>query len=112
MPYETNKFLYDIKEACSLIASVVENVTFEQFEADPLLRSAIERQIEIIVKAIVRLEKVEPALAKAIPNYRRMMAFRNILIHGYAVLESATLWGVIETDIPRLKPYIEQMMNA
>ncbi|HRQ73024.1 MAG TPA: DUF86 domain-containing protein [Phycisphaerales bacterium] len=31
------------------------------------------------------------------------MDFRNILVHGYNLIEDTTVWSVIETDVPRLR---------
>jgi len=47
------------------------------------LRSAVERQFSIIGEALSRLDKDSPDVAAAISHHGRIIAFRNILIHGF-----------------------------
>ncbi len=45
-------------------------------------------------------------MAESIADYRKMIAFRNVLIHGYATIEPLIVWGVIESNLESL---IEQV---
>jgi uncharacterized protein with HEPN domain len=47
-------------------------------------RVGVERQFEIVGEALSQLAKLDPALAKRIADYQKIISFRNILIHGYA----------------------------
>jgi uncharacterized protein with HEPN domain len=51
-PHETKKYLFDIAEACDLIARFTDGKSFEDYHNDPLLRSAVERQFGIIGEAL------------------------------------------------------------
>ena len=62
---------------------------FAEFDTDIMLRSAVERQIEIIGEALGTLARVDATIAARIPELRDIVAFRNILIHGYAILDRA-----------------------
>lgn len=37
-----------------------------------------------------------------ISDYQRIIAFRNILIHGYADVDDRLVWNVVETRLPSL----------
>ncbi|MEK7437561.1 MAG: HepT-like ribonuclease domain-containing protein [Pseudomonadota bacterium] len=66
------------------------------------MRSAVERQFEIVGEAMNQLRRVDSETATAIPELPRVIAFRNILVHGYANVDNRLVWGVLETDLPSL----------
>jgi len=68
-----------------------------------LLQLAIEREFEIIGEALSRLEKVDPeTLADKIPEYRKIIDFRNILAHGYDIIDVAAMWDFVQNRVPEL----------
>ena len=99
---ESGKFLYDICHAAELLTSFVGGKAFADYSQDDMLRSAVERQFEIIGEALNQLTKVDPGTATGISEYQRIIAFRNILAHGYAQVDDRTVWDLIETRLPTL----------
>ena len=63
------------------------------YSADALLRSAVERQLTIVGEALNRLKKIEPAAASSITDARQIIAFRNILVHGYDIVRDEVVLG-------------------
>ncbi len=102
MRREPAAFLWDIREAAAHIQEFVAGLTFETFSSNALVRAAVERQFEIIGEALNQLSKVAPGIASRIPEAPRIIAFRNILIHGYAVLDKQIVWRVIHDHLPPL----------
>jgi uncharacterized protein with HEPN domain len=43
-----------------------------------MMQAAVERQFEIIGEATAQLAKIDVASAELIPDYRRLIAFRNL----------------------------------
>ncbi|MCH8549237.1 MAG: DUF86 domain-containing protein [Balneolaceae bacterium] len=77
--------------------------SYEEFQKDRVLQLAIEREFEIIGEALYRLEKVEPdKLADRIPEYRKIIDFRNILAHGYDIIDEAVVWDFVQNKVPKL----------
>ena len=70
--------------------------------ADPMLRSAVERQFEIIGEALNQALRGDPSLEQKISHFHRIVAFRNRLIHGYASIAEEVVWGVVESNLPVL----------
>jgi uncharacterized protein with HEPN domain len=49
------------------------------------------------------LSKLTPDLADRIPERGSIIAFRNVLIHGYAAVVDEIVWEVLEDDLPALR---------
>lgn len=95
MRHETAKFLYDIRQACDLLHDFTRDKSLDDYLSDPLLRSAVERQLMIVGEALSQALKIDPALADAITDARRIVNFRNVIVHGYAAIEPQTVWGIL-----------------
>jgi uncharacterized protein with HEPN domain len=103
MPHSDRKLLLDVILACEEIQSFVHGKSFEDFQVDRLLQLALEREFEIIGEAIFRLERlVGESLAKKIPEYRKIIGFRNIIAHGYDIIDDASLWDFAQNRVPEL----------
>ena len=51
MRLEAKKYLYDVQQAASWIADFTAGKRFEDYRSSAMLRSAVERQFEIIGEA-------------------------------------------------------------
>lgn len=111
MQRESRTYLFDIAKACRAIRDFTEDKAYDDYEHDLMLRSAVERHFEIIGEALNRLCRADPEIAEQIPEYQRIVAFRNILIQGYAVIQSHTVWGVVEGDLPSLADRINRLLS-
>lgn len=85
--------------------------TFVNYEGDAMLRSAVERQFEIIGEAMTSLARTDKPAADRISHYRRILAFRNILIHGYANVDDRLVWDVVKTNLPVLKREVDAILK-
>ncbi|MBM3837469.1 MAG: DUF86 domain-containing protein [Verrucomicrobia bacterium] len=104
------KWLHDILDGCELIESATRGRSLAEYEADRLLRSAVERNFEIIGEALNRIHKVDEATAARIPEHRAIVGFRNILIHGYDAVDHDRVWHIIQTDVPRLRGQVRALL--
>lgn len=111
MQPEGQKFLYDIQEACRRLEAFTKNSTLKDYLADEMLRSAVERQFEIIGEALSRLQRIDGKIVESIPDCRRIISFRNILVHGYATIRHDTVWGVVQADLPVLSRHIKELLR-
>jgi uncharacterized protein with HEPN domain len=75
-----------------------------------MLRSAVERQFEIIGEALSQLARSSPVLAARIPELRRIIGFRNALIHGYDQIDDDGVWRAIGTDLPALRADVAALL--
>lgn len=102
MQPRTPKYLEDIRDAAAFILAVVVTERLDTYQANRLLRQAIERNFEIIGEAVRRLDQHDPAIANRLTNHARIIAFRNTLIHGYDLVDDALVWDTIQHHLPQL----------
>ena len=112
MRREAKKYLYDIRQAADLVAGFTAGKTLGDYERDAMLRSAVERQFEIIGEALAQLARLDEALASRISEYRRIIAFRNILIHGYAGVDYRIVWDIVESKLPTLRRKVAGLLEV
>jgi uncharacterized protein with HEPN domain len=103
MRRDPRAYLWDVREAADAITSFVQGRTFNDYVSDLMLRSAVERQFAIIGEALSQLSRVDPGLAARIPELRRVVAFRNVLVHGYDQIDSAGVWRIVHADLTPLR---------
>lgn len=110
MEADAPKLLWDALQAAEKIGRFGGGYDFDGYLEDELLRSAIERQLEILGEALGQLRKVDPALAAGIPDLHRAVALRNVLIHAYAEVDDAIVWGVVQKQLPALRERLRQLL--
>jgi uncharacterized protein with HEPN domain len=108
---ESQKYLWDALRAGDQIAQFTKGKTYASYAADALLRSAVERQFEILGEALAQLAKVDPETAAPVPELSRIVGFRNVLIHGYATVDDRLVWGVVEGKLPALRSALRHLLG-
>jgi len=111
MQRKAPKLLEDIRDAADYILSVASGETQEALAANRMLRQAVERNFEIIGEAMKRLANLDPATAQRIGDYPQIIAFRNLLIHGYEHIDLAMVWHVIHHSLPKLLREVEILLR-
>ena len=76
-----------------------------------MLRSAVERQFEVIGEAMAQLVRADELVADRISQYQRIIAFRNLLIHGYTDVDDRLVWDVINTNLPLLSREVNLLLQ-
>ena len=101
----------DAVKACELIVQFTKNIKFSGYSADLKTQSAVERQFEIIGEALNRVKKLDVNLLDSIDNWREIIGFRNVIAHGYDVVEDEIVWDSVEKDIPLLLHQLQQLLH-
>lgn len=109
---ESAKFLEDIREAGETVVEVTAGKTLDDYLRDKVLRLAVERCFEIIGEAMRRLDERDPASTAKITDFARIIAFRNVLIHGYSLVKHDLVWSVIGNELPRLLREVRALMAS
>ncbi|MCY2954395.1 MAG: DUF86 domain-containing protein [Planctomycetota bacterium] len=110
MKLQSKKYLLDIARACRLITEFTARKSQADYGTDVYLRSAVERQFQIAGEALVRLLNTDPGSAARITDYRSIIDFRNIVVHGYDALRAETVWDIIQVNVPVLLREAESLL--
>lgn len=102
--------LWDVATAARRIQAFIGGKTWEQYSNDLLLRSAVERQFEIAGEAMGTLRNLDPATAVRVPNAPKIIGMRNILIHGYAEVNHATVWRTATDDLDSVLSAVDSLL--
>ena len=102
--------LWDALRAIERCRRFASGRTYEDYLADDMLSSAIERQLEIVGEALAAVRRFDPILAARIPDLQRAVGFRNILIHGYASVDHQVVWEVVQLHLPKLEADLRRHM--
>ena len=103
--------LFDIRNAAIAIIEFRAGKSFSNYENDDFLRSAVERKFEIMGEALTRIRKTNAPLLDRIRDHRRIVSFRNILVHGYDSIDNEIVWGIMENDLDQLLADVEALLN-
>jgi len=110
MQREAKKYLLDIKTSIDSIYEFLGNeLNFEKYKANKLLRRGVERELEIIGEATNRLLNLQPDIE--ISNARRIVDLRNWVIHSYDNVDDVIIWGILNKDLPVLKIQVESLLE-
>lgn len=109
---EAAALLWDARRAAERIVRFSQGKSFAEYLNDDLLRSAIERQFGIIGEAFAALRRIAPEVAAELPDLPKAIAFRNVLIHGYAEIQHSIVWDTVHDDLPRLLTRLELLLRS
>jgi uncharacterized protein with HEPN domain len=112
MPHNIKKYLFDIQQAIEQIESFLKGKTYQDFTNESILQSAVERQFEIIGEALYRIRKLDEAYILKISDANKIIGFRNVIIHGYDIVDSQIVWDAVKFNLPKLKADINSLIQS
>ena len=88
-------------------------LALDDYLADWIRQSAVERQLEIVGEALVRIRRDDSETSARIPDIHAIIATRNVIIHihRYDDVDHVRVWAMLQHDIPRLIPTLESLLE-
>lgn len=104
-PLDDEARLRHILQAIDYVEEFMEGKTKNDLYTEPMLRFAVERQLEIIGEAANRLSD---QLKAGYPEteWRKIVAFRNFVVHEYFGIDLNLVWDIVQTKIKPLRAAI------
>jgi uncharacterized protein with HEPN domain len=109
MSREFLDFIEDILDGMNKAETLLEGISYSQFETDFRINFAVVRALEIIGEAVKRLPE---ELCQSYPDvpWKGMAGMRDRIIHGYDNVDLEIVWDVVKRDFPHIKPKIEGIL--
>ena len=109
---DTRKNLIDILQATEEIQDFVRGMDFKAYQNNSVTKRAVERDFEIIGEALNRIKYTDKELLEKISEHHRIIGFRNILIHGYDIVDEAIVWQAVTNHLPILIGEVKEILNT
>lgn len=103
------KLLGDALDGCIAIERHPGQLDLAEYRNNRTVRSAVMWEFTIIGEAIHRLRQEHPEVAAGVSEVNRIVAFRNVLVHGYHSVDDQELWRVITDALPTLRQELESL---
>lgn len=102
--------LMHMLEMSKALVAEKDRHSLERINEDRVLFYGLSKMVEIIGEAAYMTTKEFKTNHSQIP-WRQIEGMRHILVHGYFSINSDVLWDVIQNDIPKLIPVLEDYIR-
>ena len=99
---DTRVYLRDMLYQIEIIESELPAISREEFMARPFYQNAMIRSIEVMGEAVKNIPDSYKQEHPDVP-WKQIAGTRDKLIHGYAAIDLAQIWNILQRDVPSLK---------
>ncbi len=104
-------YLWDMLEAARETCQLLHGYTLEKLLADARTQRALERTLEVLGEAANRVSVPVRAAQPRIP-WAKIIGQRNVIAHGYAVIDHSRLFRTVTQDLPGVIADLERIVKA
>lgn len=83
----------------------------DEFTDNLMVRSAVERQFEILGEALNRLRKDDPETADRVPDIDKVVGMRNVIAHEYGDIDYEIVWAAVTKRLPVLLESLDDLIG-
>ena len=107
---ESFKYIGDILDSIELIKSHLTGIkSFSDYESNFMLIDAVERRLAIIGEGLWKLTKLNKDIQ--VTDQKKIIRLRHILVHDYDLIDDATIWKIIHSNLDKLKEEISKYLD-
>lgn len=103
MPRKLEAYVEEILRSVAEIESFVVGQDFSTYCDDIKTKAAVERKLLNIGEALNQANQLDKNIEIRIKDFRKIVGFRNILVHGYFGIDDALVWDILTTKLKQLK---------
>jgi uncharacterized protein with HEPN domain len=107
---DARRHLQDIHDCIRHIEEFVDGIDLEAYRDSEMTKSAVERKIQILTEAVIRLEGEGAELFPDI-DWKAYRGLGNFLRHSYHRVDDEIVWNTIKDDLPRLRGVVEKALG-
>ncbi len=112
MPFsDPERHLRDILESIDLIREFTRDMDFSSYRRDEKTKAAVERKIQVLTEAVIRLEMEGPDAFPEI-DWKAYRGMGNFLRHSYHRVSDEIVWNTVKDDLPLLKRVVERALSG
>lgn len=108
---DDDSYLADMLQFAREVLTFTEGRSRADYDADAILRRAVERATELIGEAANHVSEQTRARHPEIP-WREIIDQRHVLIHGYGDVDDDLVWNLVEKEIPNLLSLLDRILPA
>ncbi len=105
-----NGYLWDMLDTARETRDLMQGFTLEALLGDARTRRALERTLEVLGEAANRVSAPTREALPQVP-WAQIIGQRNVIAHGYAVLDHGRLFRTVTEDLPGLIVALEQIVE-
>ena len=103
-------FLAEVDFEASEIIRATREMDYEAFAGNGDMQYTIRLRFQVIGEALNSLHRTDPAIADRIDSLRKIVDFRNVLVHRYWIVEPELIWHYAEEDLPKLHEAVQALL--
>jgi uncharacterized protein with HEPN domain len=111
MPRSLQMYLADVQISIEAIEEFTRDKSQQDFEREKILRSAVRGELILIGEAIGQMLHHFPETGTRVASARKIVDFRNLLIHEYGDVDEAILWSIVIQSLPKLKAEVQDWID-
>ena len=110
----TADYLDHMIQAIESVFTYVSGMDREAFGADRKTQDAVIRNLEIVGEACSNVLRRDPVFAQSHPEvpWRFAYEMRNVLAHGYFVVDLDVVWAPVSSDLPEMMVNVRALRQA
>ena len=101
----------DILQSIDHIEEFLAGIDFEGYREDRKTRSAVERELQIITEAAIRLGDEAETLCPG-PDWKGFRGMGNILRHVYHRVDDQIVWNTVKEELAPMRTAIANVLKS